>query len=90
MSDEFILTPVLASETFSQDALLPANRLIPPERYTIYQNPESLSYVDLVESVLHVDLEQAYRSFKRDYLRTRIKQFVKERILNLKCLLLIY
>lgn len=90
LSDEFILTPVLASETFSQDALLPANRLIPPERYTIYQNPESLSYVDLVESVLHVDLEQIYRSFKRDYLRTRIKQFVKERILNLKCLLLIY
>lgn len=69
-------------ELFCQEAVLPTNRHCPAKRSQIFENIGSSDYGHLIEAIFETDLEQNHRIFLRNYMTSRIKDWVKKLLTN--------
>ncbi len=75
------LIPIKQDQAFIQEALLPAYRSIPKERYMIYQNLDRIEWETLISELFHINFDKIHKQFIRNnYIskhQNRIKIIIK-------------
>lgn len=74
------LVELSENEAFSQDALKSSNRMIPKERYLIYNNLDNEDWEPLIEKNLHVNFTKLRTMYHIHEVKKTIKEVIKEMI----------
>ena len=74
------LVELSENEAFSQDALKSSNRMIPKERYLIYNNLDNEDWESLIEKNLHVNFTKLRTMYHIHEVKKTIKEVIKEMI----------
>ena len=74
------LVELSKNEAFSQDALKSSNRMIPKERYLIYNNLDNEDWGTLIEKNLHVNFDKLRTMYHIHEVKKTIKEVIEEMI----------
>lgn len=81
ISEKYNLKKIFRKEMFAQSALQCEKRIIPFERYEIYNNLEKEEYGQLISRVIHVDFDKEVSRIDREMMLVPIKKIIKKVLL---------